>query len=755
MKFPNKYQISLLFFLLLAIGKLNAFTDFTNFEEVVLAEKNLYYQEENAEKVKTFLNLSYWYYQHNKKAAPSDKKSLFFAYKALSLSKKIKYDEGIAESYFKLSVILQRATDYQKAKICAAQAVNRYSKLNFQDQLGEAWVMYWSTSFLTGTSYEDRIPLLQKAADAFHKSGNKEREGDCYKENGDVYLLLGNAPEAVGALKKALSLYKSSLTGRRLYDKIYAVYDLLGSSYLYMGDHKTAIQYGLKAAQLGEKLDKISLYLCTIYNRLGVAYDEFGDYKNAQKYYFKSLALAVWHKSDDAIIELTYNYTNVLLKQNQTAHALSFLNSMKKKYPKLYQIKSTLINCQYIEIYIRMKQYQKAQSYITTIKENIKNTPDYTDKMIAYDVIIKLALIQKNYPEADLYSLYYESMAKKLNSKKFFAASKLLKYSIDSAKGNNLSAMNNYREYVEYLKNLYDENKTKQINQMNILYETEKRNKNIADLKTKSIVQRNKLRNASLLSNLMMVTTISLLIIVMLLYRVYRLKQRTNKKLNEQQNEIFQKNNILENLVVEKEWLLREIHHRVKNNLHMVVGLLASQSEFLKNAEAVQAINDSQNRIQAMSLIHQKLYQSENLSMISMPSYIFELTEYLKDSFDLRKSIRFVLDIDNFDLPLSHSIPIGLIFNEAVTNSIKYAFPDNAEGKIFISLKAEKDHEIVLIIQDNGIGLPEEFDPYNNPSLGIKLMNGLSEDIKGKFEIKNDNGTKVSLIFVLNETKID
>jgi two-component sensor histidine kinase len=183
----------------------------------------------------------------------------------------------------------------------------------------------------------------------------------------------------------------------------------------------------------------------------------------------------------------------------------------------------------------------------------------------------------------------------------------------------------------------------------------------------------------------------------------------------------------------------------------MVVGLLASQVEFLKNEEAVQAINNSQNRIQAMSLIHQKLYQSESLSIIDMPSYIFELTEYLKDSFEIRNSIRFILDIDSFNLPLSHSIPIGLIFNEAVTNSIKYAFPKQENGIINISLKAVDDQKFKLIIKDNGVGLPPDFDPYNNPSLGVKLMHGLAADIDGKFLITNSNGTKITLEFTIND----
>ncbi|MBS7234014.1 sensor histidine kinase [Flavobacterium psychroterrae] len=289
---------------------------------------------------------------------------------------------------------------------------------------------------------------------------------------------------------------------------------------------------------------------------------------------------------------------------------------------------------------------------------------------------------------------------------------------------------------------------------LNIIYETEKKSMDIIKLKNKTLLQQSKLKNEVFLRNSMVTFVLLLLIILGLLYKSFVFKKKTNKVLEKQQNEINKKNSILQKLVVEKEWLLREIHHRVKNNLHMVVGLLASQSEFLKNEEAVEAINSSQNRIHAMSLIHQKLYQSENLSIIDMPSYIFELAEYLKDSFEIRKSIRFVMDIDSFNLPLSHSIPIGLIFNEAVTNAIKYAFPDHKNGVITISLKTNDNKNYALIIQDNGIGLLDDFDPYNSPSLGIKLMSGLSDDIRGKFQILSENGTKITLEFTINESNL-
>lgn len=735
---------------MLAALKLNALTPLTNIKQAALVEKNLYYQRENPEKVQTILNLSSWYYDHYYDSKATAQKSLYFANEALSLSKKINYPEGIAESYLKLAIILQQAKEYLKAKSFAKKAVINFKALNLQDQLGESWVMYWSASFLTGTSYQDRIPLLQNAAIAFHKSGNKQREADCHKEMGDLYHLLGKSSDAIISLRKALSLYDKSN-----FQRLYGVYDLMGTVYLSLGDHKTAIAYGLKAARLAEMLDDDTVYLCTVYNRVGVSYFEFQDYENAQKYFLRSLNIAIKNKTIPSIRQLTYNYSNVLIRENKPQAALKFLNEMKSKHPEIFETEATALECQYIQIYIVLHEYSKAQQYEKRVQKKLKKLKEYSDIMTAYATLTKLSLHLKNYPDASQYSCTYDSMAKKLKNNIYYSTSSFLKYAIDSAQGNCSSAMNNYQDYIRYSRNLYDEKRTKQISQMTVLYETEQKNKNIIELKNNSIIQDNKLRHASFLNNLMLICTLSLLAIATLLYVVYRLKQRTNKILSAQQEEINNKNKTLENLVTEKEWLLKEIHHRVKNNLHMVVGLLASQVEFLKNEEAVQAINNSQNRIQSMSLIHQKLYQSENLSMLNMPSYIHELTDYLKDSLDIRKSIRFVFDIDNFDLPLSHSVPVGLIFNEAITNSIKYAFPNQEEGKINISLKANEEHQFTLIIHDNGIGLPPDFDPYDSPSLGIKLMYGLAADINGKFIITNNKGTKVNLTFIINETTID
>ena len=198
----------------------------------------------------------------------------------------------------------------------------------------------------------------------------------------------------------------------------------------------------------------------------------------------------------------------------------------------------------------------------------------------------------------------------------------------------------------------------------------------------------------------------------------------------------------------EKEWLLKEIHHRVKNNLHTINGLLDAQLSYLNTKEARMAISDSQHRVQAMSLLHQKLFNSESLSKVQMPEYISELIGYLEHAFSVEQKIQFDADIDKLEFGISHALPIGLILNEAITNAIKYAFGDEQKGVIHVRLKQQPANHFLLHISDTGRGLPEDFNIKRTQSVGMNLMQGLSEDINGVFAINNNHGTEINISFV-------
>jgi len=203
----------------------------------------------------------------------------------------------------------------------------------------------------------------------------------------------------------------------------------------------------------------------------------------------------------------------------------------------------------------------------------------------------------------------------------------------------------------------------------------------------------------------------------------------------------------LEQITKEKDWLVEELHHRVKNNLQIVVSLLDSQSSYLTNPEALQAIKSSRHRMYAISLVHQKLYQTDSLSIINMEAYINDLLQYLQDEYQCSHLVSIVLKTIPLNLNLTSAIPLGLILNEAISNVLQYAFPGKVKGEIKISLTRSENDHYSLRISDNGIGLPGEFDFQTANSLGSILMIGLSQQIHAKLKIENKNGVVITLNF--------
>lgn len=246
-----------------------------------------------------------------------------------------------------------------------------------------------------------------------------------------------------------------------------------------------------------------------------------------------------------------------------------------------------------------------------------------------------------------------------------------------------------------------------------------------------------------------------LLALLAVSYDRYRIIKESKNQLYQQKQEIDYKILELEQLtrsrnilLGEKEWLLKEIHHRVKNSMQIAMSLLNTQSFYLENEKAVEAIRQSRNRMYAMSLIHQRLYQSDNLELIHMNRYIPELIRYIEDNLAEDRHLRFTLQVDPVRLDVVQAVPIGLIINEAVTNSIKYAFPDRSDGAIAIKLQYLGDNDILLEVADDGIGLREDFDITRVRSMGMELIGTLNLQLEGRMTIQNKGGTVISIVFL-------
>jgi len=406
------------------------------------------------------------------------------------------------------------------------------------------------------------------------------------------------------------------------------------------------------------------------------------------------------------------------------------------------------VNLLKAECYIALKQPAAAARYY---QDMIKWADKLESKDLMYYTAYKLAstfyLKQKDYATADIYlSKLFTAPANILPST-YLASMYQQKFAVDSSRGKYLSAIKQFEAAKAITDSLFDQARVKQGDELQAHYKSsEKEHENLV-LRNRNTLQKSELDKEGLKRKLTTTGLGASVLLIGILFFFYRIKQRANQELKNRQEKIEQQNFKLNQLLAEKEWLVKEVHHRVKNSLQIVSSLLNTQSKHLENEEARAAIRDSQNRMQAISIVHHKLYQSDDLASIEFKLYIQELVESICASFHADSSIRFTFDIIDVILNTEQTVPIGLMLNEAITNSVKYAFTDTAQPHMTISLSAYPDDHYKLTIADNGKGLPSDFDLAKCNTLGINLMMGLAVQINGKLMIQEDNGTLVTIIF--------
>jgi two-component system, sensor histidine kinase PdtaS len=587
-------------------------------------------------------------------------------------------------------------------------------------------------SKMRGDDAEVKLVYLRYLVDLFKKIGDKANEFWTRKEIGDIHFGQGKHAEAI---KELLALSKEQQEAGNL--RLCWTYDLLSGLYAASNKYDKAIHYSLEALKAVRTWEDSS-GLIPIYGRIAHNYGATGSVAEAVEWNMRRLNQLNAVNQTYATFGLVYRITNDLVTLGRKQEALALIQKRQRTVTPVGNGEKRYMYLALSKCYAALGNNVMAERYIQDLLE-----------------LRKVQILRQEMtgdPEADKYfATYYLETGKIEKAEKYFAAAYpsdrspgpdqfSFMFRLDSTKGNYLSAIKHFRSYYAAKDSVFTTEKTKQIEELKIAYATEEKDsmislneQNINLLKQQDQLQKTKLRQGVLLRNIGFALAALLIIIVGLLFNRYRVKQRTNKQ--------------LQHLIKEKEWLLKEIHHRVKNNLQIVMSLLNSQSAYISNEQALNAIQDSQHRVQAMSLIHQKLYSTENVAAIDMSHYIRELVSYLADSFNTGERISFDLDIQPLKMDVSQAVPLGLILNEAITNAIKYAFPGNRKGVITISLSGSLDNHCLLRIADNGIGMPAKPDSKRPGSLGMSLMAGLSEDLEGKFFMENGSGTTINISF--------
>ncbi|SDE02007.1 Two-component sensor histidine kinase, contains HisKA and HATPase domains [Mucilaginibacter pineti] len=556
----------------------------------------------------------------------------------------------------------------------------------------------------------------------------------------DEYFAIGYIDSSQAQCMSVIKKYQFSR-----YAGVEGAYLVLSATNRYRGNYNISLPYILKGIERMEKsADTINREV--YYGELAQVYQELGQAENSVIWYRKTIKLReqIPNYPQIAIFRTVGFVVRELIKENKLNEALNEINSAEKRHPPQTDFIKGIVAEIKGYCYEAKNEIPLAEkSYLDMIR---LMSPSLDQKM--FNAFAKLDIAkfyagQKKFIKAGTYlpGLLDEGLLASDNM-----SIQLLLYKVDSAKGNFRSSLNHLRIYKTISDSLFSVSRNKQIAELQIKYKIDQKEKDINLYKKDALLQRETALHANNARNLTFAGIVLVILSMAFLYKNYRSKQRVNNSLNQV---ILEKDVLLE----DKEWLIKEIHHRVKNNLQIVMGLLQRQSAYINNKEALEAIRNSENRMHSIALIHQKLYQSASLDLINMPDYIEEQISYLKDSFDLDNRIHFEKRVDNIELDVAQAVPLGLIFNEAITNAIKYAYSDNETGVIKIELIQKENKLNALTITDYGKGLPVDFDFEKIRSLGINLMKGLSKQLGGKLEINNMNGVSISLSFKTEKPK--
>lgn len=651
--------------------------------------------------------------------------AILLATTAESLSKDISFEQGLADAYTTLAMAHREKGERDKGKTYAVKAVDYCKVRQIPESHGKALVEL-SQYYDPYEALAERMQYIRQAAEAYRLSGNIKEQAFCLKNLGDCLTLTDSLGQSIFVLKQSVALYES------INDQGYrGAYDLLGTMYREVGDYDLALKYGLQAEKAAEIAQDTTQQLCTILNRIGITYQYSKDYDQAARYFEKSFAIASRYDDTRTLYNVHANLMNAYLAKGRGSEALKRTNEFVSKYPPNDDVAVQIFfNRTYLNIYRVLNNKTEGQKYCDKVL-SLSNDNTVVYNMITYHNVIDFLLKTRQYDRAESALKTYDLIIEDTPFLKYKARNTFQWFKLDSARGNHLSAIGYHQRYKELEDSLYSLNKAQQVEALKLEFETEKKDKNIQLLTQRGELQQARLDQSQLTRNITFVGTGLLLLIAGLLYYLYELKQKSNKDLT--------------HLLGEKEWLLKEIHHRVKNNLQTVLSLLESQSRKLKG-EASHALHESQNRVYAMSLIHKKLYQSSDVSTINMDDYLRDLVQHLRDSFGSSTPLRFTLGFEFIELDVSQAVPIGLIVNEAITNAIKYAFHGKSTGgEINVSLTRQPGNKIRLLVADNGGGIANS--SGNTEGLGLKLMRGLTDDIEGEFTIESRGGVVITVEF--------
>ena len=527
----------------------------------------------------------------------------------------------------------------------------------------------------------------EKALEYHLKGSDKKKIADTYRSLSIDYLNTGQLDKAQEVLFKSIEMYEDLNDDAGLG----SAYRTLGVKYRVTEDFEKSIAYTNQAVPLLKKSENYSGLAIAQFNLI-IGYGELGEFEKAYAATEYCLEIVRTKVPEEIFVPVrAYSYRgDVYIKAKDYENAL-------KDYMAAWQLCLKHVGEE------RCATYRTEIGQIYLLQQNYTQALDHLLAGVkAYEEKGQVGIIQ---PYLDLAEAYTN-----------LGDYKNALYYKDKANANSQKLLEGKIENIE--------------SEMAIKYETGKKDEALAS-QAALIAQKSKTQTLFIV-----IASLLFVFLLSLLYFFYKSKKATR---------------IIRAKNAENELLLKEIHHRVKNNLEMVKSLIALQSAQIDDPATKDAMIASQNRVQSMGIIHQKLYQGTNLGSIEMKDYFLNLSEGILDTFNAEEQVKIECAMDNLDLDVDTAVPIGLIVNELLTNALKYAFPKHQPGIINISLEKNRDQNLKLRFRDNGIGKTEGLAPKGT-GFGSQLVKLLTQQLNGKMIERNDQGTYIEFDFLIRKS---
>lgn len=627
-----------------------------------------------------------------------------------------------------------RAADSLFSKVIAQSEQLRFIKGQLEGHLGKAQSQYYLGK------YEGALNTYDKALKINKREEDETTAIAINNGIGNILYTQGQYDNASGYYLKSLELARSVGDNHNLS----RTYEKLGKNYRFQGRYQEALECYLESVKMAHELQDNDL-LARLYNNLGLVHADQSQYEQAIEYYLKSIDLEDRVTDQTIALDAYFNLAGTYSDLQQFEKALVYINVVYEYDQETNYVWGQALDLNYIgTIHFRKGNYHLAiEYYLECLKlfEAIGAEGNYLDPMIR----VATAYLELRQPEN---ARQFLNRALKTADKTGLLEYKMYIYehlsTVEEQLQNFEAAYANHILYKQLADSLADQQETKKIarleaefefqqekDSINFNFEKERINLN-ADIKRTTLVQRFTLAGLLLA-----------LLLILIVIRFYQLKSRSNKLLSE-------KNLVISEALKEKDSLMKEIHHRVKNNLQIVSSLLNIQSRFVKDDQAQKSIQDMKNRVISMSLVHQNLYNGKSVTHVYADEYLTNLAESVYKTFnDFDKPVDFKTHITRIEVGSNQAVKLGLITNEILTNAFKHAFPDGFEGKPMIRVRVDQvDSTLKLEIKDNGIGLNGS---ENEDSYGFKMIKSLTRSMNGVLNIQKNGTTSITLEVPLSD----